>query len=204
MKTFFVQTRTRKLFVAFILWSVSATGWAADFTVVASFPTFTINSQSNPGLTVQRGRTYTFSISSGGHPFWIKTVQGNGSGNGYSAGVAANGLQSGTLTLVVQTNAPSTLFYNCEFHGSMTGTITVVDPPPPPVIRILSLSVSNKLALKFTGTNSLAFFPEFNTNLATTNWSALTVQTNFAVNGTNETICGRPPGSNVFIRIRGQ
>jgi hypothetical protein len=84
------------------------------------------------------------------------------------------------------------------------GTIITVPPPPPPVVQILTLSVGTNLALRFTGTNTLTYFPEFNTNLTTTNWFALTVQTNFAVNGTNEVLCGRPPGTNVFIRIRGQ
>ena len=31
---------------------------------------------------------------------------------------------------------------------------------------------------------------------------ALTVQTNRFLGGTNETICGRPPDSNVFIRVK--
>ena len=47
-------------------------------------------------------------------------------------------------------------------------------------------------------------FPEFSTNLTSTNWFAITVQSNNFVNGTNETFCGRPPGTNVFIRVRNQ
>jgi hypothetical protein len=40
--------------------------------------------------------------------------------------------------------------------------------------------------------------------LSTTNWYSLTVQTNRYSNGTNETICGRPPGNAVFIRVKAQ
>lgn len=187
----------------FVLATASAVSWAADFSVVNfGASAFSINGQNNPGLTLQRGRTYTFALNNSGHPFWIKTVQGAGNGNGYSAGVANNGLQTGTLTLVLPTNAPGALFYNCEFHSAMTGTMTVVDPPPPP--NILSLTVSTNLSLTFTGANTFSYVPEFNTNLATTNWFALTVQSNSAANGTNEAICGLPAGGRVFIRVRAQ
>ena len=87
---------------------------------------YTINSSSNPTLTLKRGGTYTFNVSATGHPFWIKTVQGNGTGNAYNAGVTNNGAQSGTITFTVPNDAPSTLYYNCQFHGVMTGTINVV------------------------------------------------------------------------------
>lgn len=204
MKTIFLKTRFMKLFPALALCVASATARAADFTVVASFPTYTINGAANPGLTLQRGKTYTFALNNSGHPFWIKTVQGIGTGNGYSAGVAANGLTGGTLTLILPTNAPSPLFYNCQFHGSMTGTITVIDPRVPPAPRILKLTVGTNLDLKFTGSNTFSYFPEFNTNLVTTNWFALTVQTNVADNGTNDAFCGLPSGNPVFIRVRAQ
>ncbi len=179
---------------------------AADFSVVnAGASSFTINGVNNPGLTLQRGKTYTFALNNSGHPFWIKTVQDIGTANGYSAGVANNGLQSGTLTLIVPTNAPNTLFYNCQFHSSMTGTITIIDPPVPPRPRILKLTLGTNIALKFTGSNAFSYFPEFNTNLTSTNWFALTVQSsNITATGTNDVFCGRPAGTNVFLRIRAQ
>jgi hypothetical protein len=48
--------------------------------------------------------------------------------------------------------------------------------------------------------------PEYNTNLISTNWFALTVQTNRFADGTNDTICGLPQGAGdaVFIRIKSQ
>lgn len=82
---------------------------------------------NNPNLTLQRGRTYTFSLNVPGHPFLIKTTQTAGSGNAYNDGVTNNGASSGTVTFVVPTNAPNTLFYICEFHPSMVGTITVIN-----------------------------------------------------------------------------
>jgi hypothetical protein len=84
----------------------------------------------------------------------------------------------------------------------LQGTILTVAPPEPPVIKILSLAVGSQLIIKSTGTNTWSVLPEFNTNLVSTNWFALTVNSNRFANGTNETFCGVPPGTNVFVRIR--
>lgn len=81
----------------------------------------------NPGLTLQRGQTYTFAVNASGHPFYIKSVQGNGTGNAYDSGVTNNGTQDGTVTFEVPMDAPDTLYYNCEFHAVMTGEITITD-----------------------------------------------------------------------------
>lgn len=85
------------------------------------------NNASNPNFTLQRGKTYTFKVNTPGHPFLIKSVQGTGTANMYNSGVTNNGAISGTITFTVPNTAPNTLFYNCEFHGSMTGTITITD-----------------------------------------------------------------------------
>ena len=178
---------------------------AADFTVAATFPTFTINNVGNPTLTLRRGTTYIFSGGNSSHPFYIKSIQGNGTGNAFTNGVTGNGLTGGTLTFAVPSNAPNTLFYDCSIHSQMTGTINIVDPPVPPAPRILKLTLGTNLTLKFTGSNAFSYFPEFNTNLATTNWFALTVQSNnLTTTGTNDVFCGLPPGTNVFLRIRAQ
>jgi len=87
---------------------------------------YTINSSSNPTLTLKKGGTYTFDVSAGGHPFWIKTAQVTGTGDAYNTGVTNNGIASGTITFTVPEDAPSTLYYICQFHSSMTGTINVV------------------------------------------------------------------------------
>jgi plastocyanin len=83
--------------------------------------------EENPDLTFQRGMTYTFTMDAAGHPFYIKTDQSTGTGNAYNSGVSSNGSESGTITFTVPSDAPNTLFYICEFHSSMTGTITITD-----------------------------------------------------------------------------
>lgn len=82
---------------------------------------------NDPTLTLVRGKTYEFDVTAGGHPFLIKTIQGTGSSNQYNDGITNNGVSNGKLTFTVPNDAPSTLYYNCQFHGSMTGTINIVD-----------------------------------------------------------------------------
>jgi hypothetical protein len=85
------------------------------------FSAYTIDGVSNPTLTLYRGVTYTFQVSTPGHPFWIKTMQTTGTGNPYSSGVTGNGSTTGDVVFTVPMNAPDQLYYICEFHSSMTG-----------------------------------------------------------------------------------
>jgi plastocyanin len=90
---------------------------------------YVINGSSNPTLSIIEGQAYTFNINAVGHPFWIKTVSSTGTGNAYSSGVTNNGTDNGTITFVVPYDAPSTLYYNCQYHSGMAGTINVTDVP---------------------------------------------------------------------------
>jgi hypothetical protein len=91
---------------------------------------YRINAYNNPTLTVYRGQTYTFTINTAGHPFWIKTAQSTGTGDAYNTGVSANGVASGTITWTVDVDAPATLYYNCENHTADRGVINVLDRVP--------------------------------------------------------------------------
>lgn len=88
---------------------------------------YLIAGSSNPTLTLVKGFTYYFVISASGHPFWIKTAQVTGTGSAYTSGVTNNGVDSGTISFTVPFDAPATLYYICQFHGSMTGTLTIAD-----------------------------------------------------------------------------
>ena len=91
------------------------------------FNSDTLDDVENANFTLQRGETYEFVVNVPGHPFLIKSVQGTGTDNTYDNGVTNNGAVQGTITFTVPDSAPDTLFYNCEFHGSMTGVFTIVD-----------------------------------------------------------------------------
>jgi hypothetical protein len=178
-----------------VLFLIAQSVFAADFTVTSPGFFYAINgSQPNPTLTLVRGRTYTFAVNSSSiHPFEI-----------LSPGVQNNNIAQGTITYTVP-NVASNYTYICSIHGFGAQILTVAaSPPPPPPIRILSLTVSNNLVLRSTGTNGWSVNPEFSTNLVATNWFVLSVLSNSFLNGINEIICGRPPGTNVFLRIRSQ
>ncbi len=86
-----------------------------------------LSNVTNPDLTLKRGETYEFNMNVPGHPFYIKTAQTLGTGETYDNGVTNNGASTGTITFTVPDTAPDTLFYICEFHSPMTGTLTIVD-----------------------------------------------------------------------------
>lgn len=104
-------------------------GDGPDFTVTNSGAVdYVIDGVNDPALVVVRGCSYTFDVSAPGHPFFIKTAAVTGVGSAYNDGVANNGTSSGLITWDVPMAAPDALFYICEFHASMVGSITVVDP----------------------------------------------------------------------------
>jgi len=78
-------------------------------------------SGADPTININLGDSIVFVVSAPSHPFWIKTVAGTGTGDAVS--VANNGTGSGTITWAPAT--AGTFFYNCQFHGMMTGSIIV-------------------------------------------------------------------------------
>jgi len=91
---------------------------------------YIINGASNPTLSFIRGHRYVINVNASGHPFWIQTVSGAySSENIYNTGVTNNGTQSGTIIFEVPFNAPQ-LYYACQYHLSMAGSITVSNLGP--------------------------------------------------------------------------
>jgi hypothetical protein len=192
-----MNANRRSSFKAQWHWLVSlciatSSAFAADFNVTSPGSSYTINGGlNNPVLTLFRGETYTFAIStSSTHPFFIVSPAGT---------TTSNNISSGTITFRVPTNAAN-YSYRCSIHGFGNTIVTI----PPPSVRIVKMDVGTNLVLRSTGTNNWILTPQFSTNLGGTNWFALTVQSNRFLNGTNETFCGRPPVTNAFIRVRAQ
>lgn len=110
------------------------------FTVTAGSGFYSISNNGNnlvpldnPSLTLLRGTTYTFSLSVPGHPFRIQTTIGAyNSANQYTTGITYSngaGAETGNLVFVVPANAPSTLYYICQYHFTMNGVINIADAP---------------------------------------------------------------------------
>src|SRR5262245_25385678 len=122
---------------------------ATNFNVTATgMSSYTIDGVADPTLTLTRGQTYTFTVDTVGHPFWITTALGAGDAeaNAFSQGVTNNGASPGTVTFVVPATAPATLFYQCSFHDPMAGTLNIVGSAVPTAVPSLSPAALAALA----------------------------------------------------------
>ena len=86
-----------------------------------------LSAASNSTLYLARGQTYEFNVNASGHPFRIQTSSGAyNSSNLYTTGVSNVGSAAvGVTKFAVPFAAPNTLYYVCENHSSMAGTIVV-------------------------------------------------------------------------------
>ena len=92
---------------------------------------YLVNGVSNGVIHFKKGKKYRVKIEATGHPFWIQTVSGAYSaGNIYSTGVTNGGTQSGVILVELPQNAPDTLYYACQYHSSMAGSISTLSIEP--------------------------------------------------------------------------
>jgi hypothetical protein len=183
----------------FLVAAVPAGAATNRFAVVNSgFSAYVINGVGNPNLKLVRGITYFFDIAAPGHPFWIKTVQGSGTANGYTNGVTGNATQTGTVTFAVPTNAPSLLFYNCEIHSPMTGQLNIEDPP---AVGITRVEIESNLVIRSTGTDALNVRVSGLSDLTSGTWSSLPVATSTFSQGTNTTTLAVSSEAVMFFRV---
>ena len=81
---------------------------------------------NNPTLYLRKGETYIFDMNSSGHPFFIQTSSGAyNAGNVYTDTITNSGAQSGIISWTIQMDTPATLYYVCQYHAAMTGTINI-------------------------------------------------------------------------------
>ena len=80
---------------------------------------------NDPTLYFRKGNTYYLdnTATGGAHPLLIKTTPGTGTGSQYTTGVS--GSSNGVVIFEVPLNAPATLYYQCQFHVGMVGTINI-------------------------------------------------------------------------------
>jgi hypothetical protein len=98
-------------------------------------------SGNNPTIYVRAGATYAFNLAVSGHPFHLQTVSGAySSGNSYTTGlthIADNGTvttgasallkEEGTLYYEIPSGTSTTIYYACQYHSGMAGSIVVQD-----------------------------------------------------------------------------
>jgi hypothetical protein len=87
---------------------------------------YLVNGTSNSLISFEKGKKYRIHVNATGHPFWIQTVSGAYSlGNVYSTGVTNNGAEVGHIIVELPQAAPDNLYYACQYHSSMAGSISV-------------------------------------------------------------------------------
>jgi hypothetical protein len=112
--------------------AVSSSSTALPVTV--SGGKFNVSGSETPVLTFARGQTYVFDQSdstNATHPLRLSTTSNgtHGSGSQYTSGWTISGTpgsSNATRTLAVASDAPDTLYYYCQNHSGMGGTINVI------------------------------------------------------------------------------
>ena len=99
------------------------------FKVTASGGKYYLDGTESKSLNLKKGYAYYFDSSDSStniHPFYIGTTSGGGNYTGeYTSGVTSSRTTSGTLTFIVPSDSPTTLYYNCGNHSGMGGTIII-------------------------------------------------------------------------------
>ena len=111
------------------IWGTCPSSFSIDVTATSS-SNYTLSgtdrtgniSGNDPDLIFNVGDTINFVVSASGHPFYLKTVAGTGTGNTIS-GVSNNGSENETVTWTP--TSTGTYYYQCSLHGGMVGTITI-------------------------------------------------------------------------------
>ncbi len=88
---------------------------------------YAINGIQGNELTLMRGTTYTFSIDTPGHPFYLTTdpVGGAGAPGEITTGVTGSLTDVGVLTFTPGASTPNLIYYQCGVHQYMGWKITI-------------------------------------------------------------------------------
>ena len=99
------------------------------FTITVNSSKFYIDGVLAKSLILKKGYTYYFDSTdstTNNHPLFIGTTSSGGSYSyEYTSGVINSRTTNDTLTIVVPSDSPSTLYYNCGNHVSMGGSIAI-------------------------------------------------------------------------------
>ena len=100
--------------------SVSAQN-SSDYILIGNDRNGSING-NDPAVTLNIGDTINFNVDAPGHPFYLKTLAGTGTGNTIN-----NASNNGTTNQIVSwtPDTTGTYYYQCSLHGGMVGRIIV-------------------------------------------------------------------------------
>ena len=127
---------------------------------VGGINVFVLNGVNNPVITFVKGFTYVFDVSdntNGSHPLRFRTS----ADASYTDGVSVSGTQGqagATVTIVVASDAPSTLKYYCTIHGNAMGNTINVISAVATLARTTILASSNSNNAVSFGTGAKTIF----------------------------------------------
>ena len=100
------------------------------FTVTVYSSKYYIDGILTKSLILKKGYTYYFDSTdstTNNHPLFIGTTSSGGSYTyEYTSGVTNSRITTETLTFIVPSDSPSTLYYNCCNHEAMGGKLTIL------------------------------------------------------------------------------
>ena len=118
----------------------------------------------DPIITLYRGNTYNFEISSN-HKFYVKTDSSTGSADALTYNITNNGISTGTITIVVDQFTPDTLYYIAGANQQAQGQFVIKDATQDSVIDVerdvigkknyrssTGIELSNGMKIRFGGT----------------------------------------------------
>lgn len=108
---------------------ITLTSASGNYIMTGSDRQSTFNDTPDPAIVINQGDVLKFTGSVfDSHPMWItKTPEtGQPSSSNQPDGVVDNGTQTGPLVWNTTGVTKDTYYYNCEYHGSMVGTITII------------------------------------------------------------------------------
>ena len=100
-----------------------------DYTLLGKDSTGNI-SGDDIDVTIYEGNRVNFLVEAAGHPFYLKTIAGSGTGNQIS-GVTGQGLASGVTYWTPPAGSAGTYYYQCGNHAAMSGKLIVLGANTP-------------------------------------------------------------------------
>ena len=92
----------------------------------------------NKDIVINLGDQIVFNMDTVGHPFWIKNTRSTGTKDHLKFPIVINNGSESNVEILFDPIEPGVYYYNCEYHSTMNGKITVdtaivvFEPEPEP------------------------------------------------------------------------
>ena len=167
---------------------------------------FSSSGENDPTLYLQRGNSYVFNNTSGGHPLAFKTPDGTA----YTTGVTTYNTNGKTFNIPM--NAPPLLYYYCTSHAAMQGAIYIDGDDLNSVAEAAIDTANDKIAFiddsdpdKVTKKEAIPDFLEAikGTGLGRSGGQLTATDTFVGLTDTPSAFAGSAADANKFVKVNG-